>query len=495
MVGQQQQQQQVQPQPQQAGQVAPVHSAVEQQPQVVHQQMGPAVGGQQHYYAPAGMIQPVGVQQYGAGAEQYGKPEPASMPPNYKPFGSWGLYIGGNPADGYYTNYYKALGSSVDKQQMSGGGVSSVEPAAGGKPQVVSNVVGSSGSGAIGPMYKQAISSSGGSYADQVYPFDYYTPADLNGGSRVALVEQQMGAGPSVYSAGIPSSSSSSSGMASPMQIGSQVYGYSHSANIGSQVEQPPMSMSYAAAPDHYATKRMGASGSKSGDSGAQAKGYSQARYMYSPAQQHHMHQQQQYQQHYSNGQPAQMVAYPVPVGSQMVGSQPGTEGAYAPYGVHGYTRYAVKPTMVSAGEQHYHSGVHSAPVAHFPAYKQQQVGGQQQVVQPMNFYGYPMNQLHYSQGSIVPAFGPQGSSSVSSSVVPSSQVSPVSSSGAGVGTQQHGVGMHSSAVVGDQHQVGAGPVGMSPVGVQFEAAGSEKSETQATASGTESKPKEQIKA
>lgn len=462
----------------------PVHSAVEQ-PQVHHvhqpagEQQGPQMGPQQmHHYAPSGVIQVVGSgpQQYSA--EQYGKPESASVPANYKPFGSWGLYIGGNPADGYYSNYYKSLGSAVDKQQVSSAEQAPVKPASAvGAAPASGGPVGQAA--AFGPVVRQASSYPYGSYAEQVYPFDYYTPADLNSGSRVAVMEPS---GPSVYAAGpVPS----------PVQVGSQVYGTPVAAS-GS--EQPVLS--YA---DSYSTKRVGSFASSKSPERApsqqqqqqqqqvEAKGY---RYAYANMQAPNPMPQQQQQQY--AGQ-SQVVAYPVPVGSQIVGSQPGTEGAYMPYGVHGYTRYAVKPTVVASSEQYYHQGVHSAPMANFPVYKQQpqqQQQPQQAAYQPMGFYGYPMNQLHYSQGSIVPAFGQQGSSSGSSSVV-----SGVQQPGGVVGSPQAGPVSGVQGVMGvhEPHgpQVGGGPM-MSPGGPQVEAAGSEKSETQAV---SEHKPKEQKRA
>lgn len=310
------------------------------------------------YYAPAGLITVVGgEQQVGpnkpiVGAvrnyEQYGQPESASIPPNYKPFGSWGLYIGGNPADGYYTNYYKALSNSVDKQQQQAG-----EPA---KPI---------GPAAFSPVPKQASSSPyvGADY----YPFAY-SPAELNSGPRVPVDASVPPTHPQYVT--------------SPVQSG-QVYGAPPAA-----ANEP--SLSYA---DSYATKKVGAAAFAQTAAGP-AKGYQTRQLTYA------------YPSAGAVAQPSapgqqQVVAYPVPVGSQIVGSQPGVDGAFAPYGVHAFTRYAVKPTVVSP-EQSYYYSVHS-PASQYPAYKQQappQVGAG---AYPSSYYGYPVNQLHYSPGAIVP--------------------------------------------------------------------------------------------
>lgn len=322
------------------------------------------------------MIQVVGGEQVGANKpgvggvrnfEQYGQPESASIPPNYKPFGSWGLYIGGNPADGYYTNYYKALSNSVDKQQVGGEQV---------KPSQVAS---------FSPVLKQASSSPyvGGDY----YPFAY-SPSELNSG-RVPVDQ------------GVQSVPHSSVSVVQP-----QVY----SAPV---LPEPSGAYPYV---ETYATKKLGSSAfaqKEVKEPAAPSKGYQQSRlaYVYSPVaspvgpmamansvpsgvQPVQSVQQQQ----------SQVVAYPVPVGSQIVGSQPGVDGAFNPYGIHAFTRYAIKPAVVSSDQSYYYS----MPVSQFPAYKQQQVqpSGVQQMTayQPLSFYGYPLNQLHYSQGSIVPS-------------------------------------------------------------------------------------------
>lgn len=385
------------------------------------------------HYAPAGMIQVVGTEQVvnkqqqpamvsGRSFEQYGQPEPSPLPPGYKPFGSWGLYIGGNPADGYYTNYYKALANSVDKQQVSG----VVEPQAGAGSSAVKPVT-TSGQvtpvGSASPLYKQAMTSSTPYVGSDYYPFAY-SPAELNSGASpvvhtgvVSMVPQQQSVvgGPqvSVYSAGSPS-----------FDMNSPVSSYS----AGSVM------------PEMYATKRVGSAYAQKEVKEPQtqqqavppspAKGYYQSRfYSYQPVAQspgqvvnsqssaqqaqavpaHHQHS-GAYQQHHHQPQQHQVVAYPVPVGSQMVGSQPGVDGAFSPYGVHAFTRYAVKPTVVSSSDQgYYYSQVYS-PVGHsYSTYKQQVAAAPAAVVppavgygQPMNFYGYPASQLHYAAGPLV---------------------------------------------------------------------------------------------
>lgn len=334
------------------------------------------------YHAPAGVIQVVsGEQQVGGpkpvaspavrSVEQYGQPESASLPANYKPFGSWGLYIGGNPADGYYTNYYKALSNSVDQQQQSG------EPV---KPTT-----------ALSPILRQASSSPyvGGDY----YPFAY-SPSELNSGARFAVEP--------VHSP------------VSPVQAGAQVYGapvsFDSSYHYANQVSP------YA---DSYATKKVGSSFTQQKEvqvPAAPAKGYKSLVYVYppvgplsapiQPSQVHNQHQvsTQSHQTHYVQGQQAPVVAYPVPVGSQIVGSQQGVDGAFSPYGVHAFTRYAVKPTVVHQDASYYY-GTQGAQ--QLPAYKQHVAHSPVPVSHagyyPFGFYGYPLNQLHYSQGSIVP--------------------------------------------------------------------------------------------
>ena len=421
----------------------------------------PYVGGVQGvpHYASVGPVSGsgnVGVAGVGAG-EQYGQPEPAGIPPNYKPFGSWGLYIGGNPADGYYSNYYKALSNSVDKQQVAG-----VEPSV--KPGVSSGA-GVNQASAFGPIVKQA-SYPYNSYQDQVYPFDYYTTADLNSAPQGA-------AGASNGAVVMPSTYSAGSGHMSPVQMGAQVYG-SQMGVAGSeqapQVGPTPYADSSFIAAKKAPTQAGGKQESQVQPSSSN-KGFAQKRYGYAYSPVQYGQQQQQAQQQAQQ----QVYAYPVPVGSQIVGSQPGVEGAFQPYGVHGYTRYAIKPTVVSQGQQAYY-GVQSSP--QYPVYKQQPqqqqqypvVYQQQQPQQapgaaPMGFYGYPMSQLHYSQGSIVPAF----------------------QSGSSVGVENQQVG---------------GVVGNSPVvPVHMEVAASEKSETEvhkphsaptATATTTEQKHQKQ---
>lgn len=400
------------------------------------------------HYAPAGMIQVVGNDQMVSkqqpvvrSFEQYGQPEPSPLPPGYKPFGSWGLYIGGNPADGYYTNYYKALANSVDKQQ-----VSSVEPQSGasssGSQSSAMKPVSTTGVAPASPMYKQAISSSQSSQyvGSDYYPF-VYSPSEFNAGSSPVVGV------PSGVVQMVPQPQSSPSSVVGGQQVAGPTVGgvSSYSAGVvpvsspGMETVSSYSSGSVVGAPEMYAaTKRVGGQspythkGEMSGQQQQQqvvppspAKGYYQSRfYSYqAPAgtgSQSVQPQQPQQQQNVATAQPAysgtyqQVVAYPVPVGSQMVGSQPGIEGAFAPYGVHAFTRYAVKPTMVSSSEQGYYYTPVYSPVAgqSYPAYKQQQMSPSAPagVVppavgygQPMSFYGYPMsNQLHYSAGPMV---------------------------------------------------------------------------------------------
>lgn len=332
------------------------------------------------YYAPAGLINVVGEQpsvnkppvSSVRNFEQYGQPESASMPPNYKPFGSWGLYIGGNPADGYYTNYYKSLGASVDKQQVG-------EPV-GVKP--VSPV-------ALSPVLRQASSSP---YVSNDYYSFAYSPSDLSSASRVSVEPVH-----SVSHSPVPA--------VSPVQAGAQVYG-----------SPAAFESNYGISPyaDLYATKKVGAAyAQKEVKEVSAPKGYQPRVYVYQPvvaspvaplaspvapsAQVQGSPQQQQQQQ---------VVAYPVPVGSQIVGSQPGVEGAFNPYGVHGFTRYAVKPTVVSQDPSYYYgvSSPHQLPAYKQQVYQSQQVGSSSYY--PLSYYGYPLSQLHYSQGSVVPQVG-----------------------------------------------------------------------------------------
>lgn len=455
-----------------------------------------------HYYSPSGMIQVVGpqgasgeqqqaqaagakpvggaptVRHYAAAGapapgspEQYGQPESAAIPPNYKPFGSWGLYIGGNPADGYYSNYYKALSSSVaDKQQA--GGESPMKPqafvAGQGAEFGPSPVV----SMKQGPVYPQTAVA----YQDQgYYPYgEYYTPADLNSGSRVTVQNQMM---PSVYSSGAANE---------------------YPAQPQPQPQQTPAVMYYAA--EQYAARKGGppapapASFGTKGDVQAPlspVKGYQQQQqhqqrmsYAYASQAGAYPQPQQQVALQQASYQPqaqAQVVAYPVPVGSQMVGSQPGADGAYQPYGVHGFTRYAVRPTVVNTEQVYYPTGVHSAPVSQFPVYKQQfaTVGYQQ----PMSFYGYPLSQLHYSTGAVGPVFG--GSQSAAQQQQQQQQQSSGQVSAASV-AQSAAAYQAAAAAAGPQQppQVSASVVEHTPNGpvahgpAMPEAASSEKFET-----------------
>lgn len=350
----------------------PIEAAIIGQPHVEHvvHQHQPA------HYAPAGIIQVVGEQPKPVrySAEQYGQPESQALPANYKPFGSWGLYIGGNPADGYYTNYYKALSSSVaDKQQVGG---EPMKPAAGQ-------------SQAFSPILKQAGSSPYN--AGDFYPFAY-SPAEL---SSAGPVQHQPA-------------------LVSPVQAGAQIYG----SPVGYEA---PGHLSYA---DSYASKKLGSSAFAQKEAKEPSKGYqSRIGYVYqSPATSALQP---------AMGQPQQVVAYPVPVGSQIVGSQPGVDGAFSPYGVHAFTRYAVKPTMVSSADQGFY---YSLPVGQLPVYKQQ-VQQPASAHQSLSYYGYPMSQLHYSLGSIVPS-SVQPSSQSSSS--PSGPAGPVGAEPVGVQHQSH---------------------------------------------------------
>lgn len=387
--------------------VEPAASSVEQPQQQQHHQVVHHQGVHHlpapvpSYYAagqaPAGMIQVVGNEQKPGvrSSDQYGQPESAALPPNYKPFGSWGLYIGGNPADGYYTNYYKALSSSVsDKQQVGG---ESVKP---------------SQTAALSPMLRQASSSP--YVGSEYYPFAY-SPAELNSGARVAVepvpssMYQQAGVkpssfGPSIfdYPASIESPVVRSSAPSSEQQIG---------------VQQSQFGSPNFYSPEMYATKKIGSPSYAQKEVAApqkeavtSPKGYQSQQRVYpypspvvgqlaAPAVSSAVQQQVQPQQQVSSvvgGQ--QVVAYPVPVGSQIIGSQYGVDGAFAPYGVHAFTRYAVKPTVVSQDPSYYY--VH-APNNKQQVYTTQAFGPN---YYPVNHYGYPaVGQLHYSQGQVVP--------------------------------------------------------------------------------------------
>lgn len=358
------------PQPGQDEQVGPQQLQSPVQQQQHHQQQQyvhhPAVPS--YYNAPAGLINVVGSEQ-GVNKptvssvrsyEQYGQPESAALPPNYKPFGSWGLYIGGNPADGYYTNYYKALSNSVDKQQTG-------EPV---KPASVSQVA------AFSPVLRQASSSPyvGSDY----YPFAY-SPADLNSAGRVGVEPVQHHVASQVLSSGQ---------VVSPVQAGAQVYG-------------PPAAFeqNYGVSPyaDAFATKKLGTAYVQQKEATKEAplapapapKGYQSRVYVYPPVGPYAAPVQQGVGQQ-------QLVAYPVPVGSQIVGSQPGVDGAFNPYGVHAFTRYAVKPTLMNQEPSY----LVQSPNQQLPTYKQQ-VYTPGSYYPYGSYYGYPLNQLHYSQGSV----------------------------------------------------------------------------------------------
>jgi hypothetical protein len=458
-----------------------------------------------HYYSPSGMIHVVGmgeqqsaaspgaapakpatagqaaVRHYAASGtpEQYGQPESAAIPPNYKPFGSWGLYIGGNPADGYYSNYYKALSSSVsDKQQVAGGESSPAKPA--GSQAFVGQASGFGGQSPVptmkqGPFYPQSVA-----YQDQAapgYPYgEYYTPADLNSGSRVTVQNQMM---PAVYSAGfVPAASSAgpTEYQAQPPSSSAAVFApaamYYGAEQYAAGKKSPPSAQAFGTkdvqAPASPATKgfqqaqqRMGYAYASQSSGAFQSPASAGQPASYQPA----SYQPSSYQP--SSYQPAQVVAYPVPVGSQMVGTQPGAEGSFQPYGVHAFTRYAVKPTVVSTEQAYYATGVHSAPASQFPAYKQQFVGYQQ----PMGFYGFPLSQLHYSTGGPA-AFGSQ--TAAASNAPTTVSVGPVGSPMATFTTSvQHPVGQQVGAV---EH---SGPAMHSSV---VDSANSEKSEANSEA-------------
>lgn len=328
------------------------------------------------YYAPAALMQVVGAEQpvgpkpVVRSSEQYGQPESTGLPPNYKPFGSWGLYIGGNPADGYYTNYYKALSNSVDKQAVAG--EQQVKP--------VSPVSPVSSTAALSPVLRQASTSPyvGGDY----FPFAY-APSDLSS-ATVGSVPHV----PVQYSA--------------PVLPDNSVYGVSPYADL-------------------YAAKKLGSSQVQKDVAKEQVvplKGQQQSRVYVYPSgvgqlsapvvgyQSPVSGVQQQQQQQQTTSSHHQVVAYPVPVGSQIVGSQAGVDGAFAPYGVHAFTRYAVKPTVVSQEPSYsysYQTVAHHAPVYRQHVVSSQSVPAVGSVHYPVGYYGYPVNQLHYSSGSGVP--------------------------------------------------------------------------------------------
>lgn len=348
----------------------------QQQPQQQYAVHHPAVPS--YYNAPAGLVTVVGNEQAvgakpvssGRNFEQYGQPESAALPPNYKPFGSWGLYIGGNPADGYYTNYYKALSNSVDKQQ-------SGEPV---KPVVVAG----SQTAAFSPVLRQASSSP---YVGNEYYSFAYSPADLNSVGRVGVEPVHP----------VPSQVVPNGQVVSPVQAGAQVYG-----------SPAAFESNYGVSPyaDAFVTKKVGAAYvQKEATKEVQVapaapKGYQSRVYVYPSVVGAPLAAPVQAQQ--AAGQ-QQLVAYPVPVGSQIVGSQPGVDGAFNPYGVHAFTRYAVKPTLLAQDPSYFVQ----SPNQQLPAYKQQVYTPQSSAASYYpygSYYGYPLSQLHYSQGSVGPS-------------------------------------------------------------------------------------------
>lgn len=379
-----------------------VHHVVPQpdQPMVVptHEQPNVVVG----HYSPNvmsadGMVKPA------INKDQYGQPESASMPPGYKSFGSWGLYIGGNPADGYYSNYYKSIDN---KPQVSG------EPY-----KMVNQPVAS-----FSPIVKQS-GVSGGDY----YPFAY-SPAELNSGVPVhSSVSSYSPVGVSSYSAGVvPAYPSSGVSSYPPVGVASyQPNGVPVSyAQVSPAVEAPVAGVPSYSSADFYATKKIGKEVSK-------VNQQQQPQSSVKGGASHHQQQQQQAKGYsafsgrssHVYSQP-QVVSYSVPVSSQIVGSQPGADGAFSPYGIHASTRYAVKPAVVSSSS--YYQGM---PVGYdsqivSPGYKQQVYSSPQVGYYPMNYYGYPINQIHSSVMHVAP-------------VVPSSSVSG-SGSGSVVTEVQH---------------------------------------------------------
>lgn len=315
---------------------------------------------QSGYYSPAGVVTVVGAseqqQQQQASAkpsqqtvrnfEQYGQPESAALPPNYKPFGSWGLYIGGNPADGYYTNYYKALSASVNEN----------------KEKVSPSVL------------KASALASGGEQA--YYPYAY-SQGDFatvhNQHPVIQPVSSQYGA-PQYDVQGYD-------------QHGADVY----STRKGSaQVAAVPV-------PVHVVQKEVLSKGEN--------KAYSQPQsrvYVYSPPVASHVVSPIVTRAQVQEQQQQQVVAYPVPVGSQIVGSQAGVDGSFYPYGVHAYTRYVVKPTLVGGQEPQ-----HSVPQQPAPAdavYQQSQgVVYQTSQQQPQQFGNRVFYQPYYTQGAYYP--------------------------------------------------------------------------------------------
>lgn len=321
-----------------------VVTPIQEQPSVAH-------------YSPSGapVDSMVGAKPGIMSKEQYGQPESASLPPNYRSFGSWGLYIGGNPADGYYSNYYKNVDT---KPQVSG------EPY-----KMVNQPV-------FSPIVKQA-SAIGGDH----YPFAY-SPSEFHSGVPVHSI--------SSYSSNI------GSGVGSPAEGVDSVEVPIAPTGVSSSVQSgvPQGVSSYA---DFYAMKKLGKDNGKVNPSGVkgspqqQIKGYSSfvGRTSSVP----------------SYAQP-QVVAYSVPVGSQIVGSQPGADGAFSPYGIHAATRYAIKPTVSSTSSYYQGAPVgyenQVAPVVP-QGYKPDvyPMAGQPVSYYPMNFYGYPINQISPSvQGS-----------------------------------------------------------------------------------------------
>lgn len=308
--------------------------------------------------------------------EQYGQPESSAIPANYKPFGSWGLYIGGNPADGYYTNFYKSLSESVEKQSAAG----SVAPLLRQQPS-----------------HQQAASPYPGS---DYYPFSY-SPADFavnsqplgarNALAPLASADFYYGAAKGHSESSKSSHSKSSSQHQQQQQQEEQAPVKSSPKNLSPVVKS---AHSYAAAPSYYYS--------------APVSGAPQVAQAVAPVVHKQAAESQQQQQ-----QP-QVVAYPVPVGSQIVGSQVGVDGAFYPYGIHAFTKYAVKPTVVSGPQ----AAAYDAPQLLAGAYSPAQFSVVQpsykyaayapfyspSYYHPSSYYAYPANQLHYSNGLVVPA-------------------------------------------------------------------------------------------
>lgn len=432
--------------------VAPVDSPVAHQPsqpsnvgQVVHQS-SPVYGEQpagvvdfSKMYAPSSFVsqadqafggaKPSGVM---VNKEQYGQPESASIPTNYKPFGSWGLYIGGNPADGYYTNFYKSLDSGI--QGVSG--------------QPIGGASGVSGSSIVSPVYKQHSVASHVQAPSHAYQPYFYSPSELSSGMPMPQYSPMVGAGPVVEA---------------PMTYADQ---YSLK-RVGSPAQQVREISKVSSSGDRTSSSSSHSSGGVKGHHNQnqhQVKGQQQQQHLVyqspaqvfggsaspSPVYQHHQQQQQQ------------VVAYSVPVASQIVGSQQGAEGSFNPYGIHAFTRYAVKPTLASAHQQpqisntgYYYSQpqVAAAMPSVFPSVAS---------YQPFGFYGVPLSQVlaqpqqtfsSSSSSSSVPSSSPVAPSSVTSEVpvpVVAAPPSPVQS------VQQEQVQQQASPVPASPVQIGS---------------------------------------